>query len=319
MKAVPFEDIERKVKEKEELITSIKNEIEKHIFDEFYAEKLLISLLSGEHIIVFGPPGSGKTFAPQKISEIFGLKFSSLPLSSKTDWNLLSGKISQDDRLKAKGILFSNIAIFDCLEKADTSVQNFIGKTIEEKKVRINGFALPLNEPFLAIFTVLENEEYEDWISSYLLDRIAISVVKDYGNSEQLLKILNYNKIQVNQIKKEDLIELKNIVDEIYIDERLKKYISDIISSTRNPVAYLIENIKDYIEEGVSHRTAIHLLKAVKAKALLSKRGFVIPEDIQELSYSVLRHRIKLTHKALKDSITKEKIIDEILTKINYD
>ncbi len=319
MKIVPFEDIERKVKEKEELITSIKNEIEKHVFDEFYTEKLLISLLTGEHIIVFGPPGSGKTFAPQKIGELFGLKFSSIPLSSKTDWNLISGKISQDDKLKVKGILFSNIAIFDCLEEADISVQNFIGKTIEENKVKINGFELPLNEPFLAVFTVVEKEEYDEHISSYLLDRIAISEVKDYGNSEQLLKILNYKKIQVNQIKKENLIELKNIADEIYIDERLKKYVSDIVSSTRNPVAYLIEDINDYIEKGVSHRTAIHLLKAAKAKALLSKRGFVIPEDIQELAYSVLRHRIKLTYKALKDGITKDKIIEEILTKINHD
>ncbi len=305
-----------------ERINTLKNEISKKVIGQNnMVEKILIGILTGNHILLEGLPGLAKSLTVNTVADTLGLNFSRIQftpdlLPSDIIGTEIYNEKNGEFHIK-KGPIFANIVLADEINRAPAKVQSALLEAMQEKQVTIANETFFLDKPFIVLAT--QNPIEQD--GTYPLpeaqqDRFLMKVKIEYPTYEEELLILDlltgtkeFSDIGVERIVSlEDLEEIKEKIKNIHIDEKLKKYILDIVFKTREK--------SNYIACGASPRASIGLVTAAKASAFLSGRDFVLPEDIRKVIYDVLRHRLILTYEAEAEDKTVENIIDDILKKV---
>ena len=307
--------------------TLLKQEINKAIIgQEYMVERLLIGLLGNGHILLEGVPGLAKTLAIKTLSEAVNGVFSRIQFTPDLLPADVIGtmvyNVKENDFLIKRGPVFANFVLADEINRAPSKVQSALLEAMQEKQVTIGDETMPLPKPFL----VLATQNPIDQEGTYLLpeaqsDRFMLKCTIDYPDFEDERKVMRMvstaHQPQIQQvISLEHIQEAKELINQIYLDEKIEKYILDMVFATRYPEKYGLVELKDFIDFGASPRASINLAIASRACAFLKNRAFVIPEDVKSIAKDVLRHRIGLSFEAEAENITAEEIIDKILNKI---
>lgn len=287
---------------------------------------LLIGLLSDGHILLEGVPGLAKTLAIKTLASLIDAKFSRIQFTP----DLLPADVvgtqvySQKSEMFSikQGPVFANFVLADEINRAPAKVQSALLEAMQERQVTIGEHTLPLPSPFLVMATQNPIEQEGTYaLPEAQVDRFMLKVLIDFPKLEEEKKIIrahlsdNFSKVlPVVNIQK--IVAARELVKQVYVDERIEQYIADIVFATRYPEQYKLNNLKNYISFGGSPRASINLALASRACAFIKRRGYVIPEDVREVAHDVLRHRIGMTYEAEAENITVDGIIDEILNKI---
>lgn len=289
-------------------------------------ESLLISLIVNGHILVESVPGLAKTTAAKVLAQSCGGKFSRIQCTP----DLLPSDIIGTQTYNVKkaefetiiGPVNANFVLLDEINRSSSKTQSAMLEAMQERQVSIGGECYKLPSIFIVIATQNPIEQEGTYLlSEAQQDRFLIKEVLDYPNRENELEVLNRIENNVfnekeNSITLEDISYLQQLSKKVYIDQSIKKYIINIVNSTRNPSNYIKSDFSKYIINGASTRAAIAFMEASKALALLKSRTYVIPDDIKQLSHSILRHRITLSFEAIADEVKVETIIDALLASI---
>lgn len=319
-----IQEINEKVQEKGYVLEDILKEIGKVIVGQKYmVERVLIGLFSRGHILVEGVPGLAKTLTVKTLADILDIKFQRIQFTPDLLPADIIGTLIYDQSTGTfkvqKGPIFANLILADEINRAPAKVQSALLQAMEEKEVSIGKETYKLEEPFLVMATQNPIEQEGTYpLPEAQVDRFLMKLNIDYPSKEEELEILNRmsgkEPPKVNKIlSPADILEIQDLVDTIYIDEKLREYIVDLIFATREPSAYGLEELEDQIDFGASPRGTIGLTRAVRAHAFLRRRGYVIPEDIKAVAYDVLRHRIILSYEAEAMGVTTEDVIRRIL------
>ena len=289
-------------------------------------ERLLVALLSNGHMLLEGVPGLAKTLAISTLSQTIDTKFSRLQFTPDLlPADLIGTQIyspKNEQFSVKKGPIFANFILADEINRAPAKVQSALLEAMQERQVTIGGETFKLKEPFLVMATQNPVEQEGTYpLPEAQVDRFMLKVIIDYPEKEEEKLIVRHNLAEkfptVNKVlSKEAIINARNIVKQVYMDEKIEQYIIDIVFATRNPEKYGLEKLKDLISFGASPRASINLAIASKAYAFIKRRGYVIPEDVRALCYDVLRHRIGLTYEAEAENISSEDIIKDILNTV---
>lgn len=289
-------------------------------------ESLLIGLLSKGHILLEGVPGLAKTLAINTLASTISADFSRIQFTP----DLLPADVvgTQIYNQKTggfdvrKGPIFSNFILADEINRAPAKVQSALLEAMQEKQVTIGDMTYKMEEPFLVMATMNPIEQEGTYpLPEAQVDRFMLKVVISYPNKADEAQIIRHNLAgafpTANSIlKPEDILKAREVVGKVYMDEKIEKYIVDIVFASRNPEEYGLAKLKDLIGFGGSPRASIALAKAAKAYAFIKRRGYVIPEDVRAVCNDVLRHRIGLTYEAEAENITSEEIIADILNTV---
>ena len=290
------------------------------------SERLLVALLSNGHILLEGVPGLAKTLAISTLAKTIDAKFSRLQFTPDLlPADLIGTQIySPKNELFSvkKGPVFANFILADEINRAPAKVQSALLEAMQERQVTIGGETYKLEEPFLVMATQNPIEQEGTYpLPEAQIDRFMLKVIIDYPQKEEEKLIVRNNLAETfptaNQVLSKDaIIQARNIVKQVYMDEKIEQYIIDIVFATRNPEKYGLNKLKDLISFGASPRASINLAMASKAYAFIKRRGYVIPEDVRALCHDVLRHRIGLTYEAEAENIISEDIINDILNAV---
>jgi MoxR-like ATPase len=289
-------------------------------------ESLLIGLLSKGHILLEGVPGLAKTLAINTLASTISAEFSRIQFTP----DLLPADVvgTQIYNQKTggfdvrKGPIFSNFILADEINRAPAKVQSALLEAMQEKQVTIGDESYKLEEPFLVMATMNPIEQEGTYpLPEAQVDRFMLKVVISYPNKADEAQIIRNNMARefptANSIlNPTDILKAREVVGKVYMDEKIEKYIIDIVFASRNPEEYGLAKLKDLIGFGGSPRASIALAKAAKAYAFIKRRGYVIPEDVRAVCNVVLRHRIGLTYEAEAENITSEEIIADILNTV---
>lgn len=287
---------------------------------------LIIGLLSDGHILLEGVPGLAKTLAIKTLAGLIDAKFSRIQftpdlLPADVVGTQVYSQKSETFSIK-QGPVFANFVLADEINRAPAKVQSALLEAMQERQVTIGERTLPLSSPFLVMATQNPIEQEGTYaLPEAQVDRFMLKVLIDFPKLEEEKKIIrahlsdNFTKVlPVVNIQK--IVAARELVKQVYVDERIEQYIADIVFATRYPEQYKLNNLKNYISFGGSPRASINLALASRACAFIKRRGYVIPEDVREVAHDVLRHRIGMTYEAEAENITVDGIIDEILNKI---
>ncbi|MDP7430796.1 MAG: MoxR family ATPase [Flavobacteriales bacterium] len=290
------------------------------------SERLLVALLSNGHILLEGVPGLAKTLAISTLARTIDAKFSRLQFTPDLlPADLIGTQIysPKNEKFSVKrGPIFANFILADEINRAPAKVQSALLEAMQERQVTIGGETFKLEEPFLVMATQNPVEQEGTYpLPEAQVDRFMLKVIIDYPQKEEEKLIIRNNLAETfptaNQVVSKDAItKARNIVKQVYMDEKIEQYIIDIVFATRNPEKYGLEKLKDLISFGASPRASINLAIASKAYAFIKRRGYVIPEDVRALCNDVLRHRIGLSYEAEAENITTEDIINDILNAV---
>lgn len=325
--AEDIRQLTEKVKEQNYFFDLLRQEINKAIIGQHYMiDRLLIGLLGNGHVLLEGVPGLAKTLAIKTLAEAVHGDFSRIQFTPDLLPADVVGtmiyNIKENDFSIKKGPVFANFVLADEINRAPAKVQSALLEVMQEKQVTIGDETMPLPKPFL----VLATQNPIDQEGTYLLpeaqsDRFMLKCKIDYPEFEDERKVMRMvstsHQPEIKQvISLQNIVEAKAIVNQIYLDEKIEKYILDMVFATRYPEKYGLSELKNYISFGASPRASINLAIASRAYAFLKGRAFVIPEDVKALAQDVLRHRIGLTFEAEAEEITSEEIVNRILAKI---
>jgi MoxR-like ATPase len=319
--------LNKKINKESAIIDMLMLEINKVIVGQRHmSERLLVALLSNGHILLEGVPGLAKTLAIRTLAKTIDAKFSRLQFTPDLlPADIIGTQIYSPKNEKfsvKKGPIFANFILTDEINRAPAKVQSALLEAMQERQVTIGGESFPLDKPFLVMATQNPIEQEGTYpLPEAQVDRFMLKVVIDYPKKEEEKMIIRHNLAKafptVNAVLKTDaIIRARDLVKEVYMDEKIEQYIIDIVFATRYPEQYGLEKFKDMISFGGSPRASINLAAACKAYAFIKRRGYVIPEDVRALCYDVLRHRIGLTYEAEAENITSEDIITEILNTV---
>ena len=289
-------------------------------------ESLLIALLSNGHVLLEGVPGLAKTLAIKTLAQLIDAKYSRVQftpdlLPADVIGTMVYSVKSEQFQVK-KGPIFANFVLADEINRAPAKVQSALLEAMQERQVTIGDNTFPLDEPFLVMATQNPIEQEGTYpLPEAQVDRFLMKVVIGYPTKDEERVIIRQNisneKRKVEAlIKPHEIIEAQKIVEQIYVDEKIERYIVDIVFATRYPAEYGLNDLTGIIAFGASPRASISLARAARAYAFLHQRGFVIPEDVIAVCHDVLRHRIGVTYEAEANNITTDEIITEILDKI---
>ncbi|MFV0554793.1 MAG: AAA family ATPase [Mangrovibacterium sp.] len=289
-------------------------------------ESLMIGLLSGGHILLEGVPGLAKTLAINTLANTITAKFARIQftpdlLPADLLGTLIYSQKTEEFQIK-KGPIFTNFVLADEINRAPAKVQSALLEAMQERQVTIGDTTFKLDEPFLVMATQNPVEQEGTYpLPEAQVDRFMLKVIIDYPKREEERLIIQQNLLkqypQANAVvTPEQIIKAREVVNEVYLDDKISKYIVDIVYATREPEACKLEKYTDMISFGCSPRASISLAKAAKAYAFIKRRGYVIPEDVRAVSMDVLRHRIGLSYEAEANNITTEEIITEILNTV---
>ena len=289
-------------------------------------ESLLIGLLSDGHVLLEGVPGLAKTFAIKTLASLIDAQYSRIQFTP----DLLPADVigtmvySQKDETfqVKKGPVFANFVLADEINRAPAKVQSALLEAMQERQVTIGNETFGLPKPFLVLATQNPIEQEGTYpLPEAQVDRFMLKVVIDYPKLEEEKLIIRQNingdKFEVKPILKADeIIEARKVVRQVYLDEKIEKYIVDIVFATRYPEKYDLKELKDMIGFGGSPRASINLALAARSYAFIKRRGYVIPEDVRAVAHDVLRHRIGLTYEAEASNMTSDEIVSKILNKV---
>lgn len=289
-------------------------------------ESLLIGLLSDGHILLEGVPGLAKTMAIKTLASLIDAKYSRVQFTP----DLLPADVigtmvySQKDETfqVKKGPIFANFVLADEINRAPAKVQSALLEAMQERQVTIGSETFQLPEPFLVMATQNPIEQEGTYpLPEAQVDRFMLKAVIDYPKQEEEKLIIRQNisgeKMNIRPIlKAEEIIEARKVVRQVYLDEKIERYIVDIVFATRFPEKYDLKELKSMIGFGGSPRASINLALAARTYAFIKRRGYVIPEDVRAVAHDVLRHRIGLTYEAEADNVTADEIISRILNKV---
>ncbi len=307
------------------VIDMLKAEMKKVIVgQQTMVDRLLIGLLSNGHVLLEGVPGLAKTLTIKSLAAAINAPFSRIQFTP----DLLPADIvgtmiynqQRNEFLVRKGPIFSNFILADEINRAPAKVQSALLEAMQEKQVTIGDNTYPLSEPFLVLATQNPLEQEGTYpLPEAQADRFMLKVVVSYPDKkdEQLIirqQVQSLAMPTINQVANiSDILQIRSIVKQVYLDEKIEQYIIDIVFATRFPDQYGLNKLKSLISYGVSPRASIHLAMAAKAYAFMEKRAYVLPEDIKAIAKDVLRHRIGLTYEAEAENVTTERIVEDIL------
>ena len=290
-------------------------------------ESLLIGLLSNGHILLEGVPGLAKTLAISTLSKVINVDFKRVQFTPDLlPADLLGTMIynqKKEEFISKKGPLFSNFILADEINRAPAKVQSALLEAMQERQITIGDQTYKLPEPFLVMATQNPIEQEGTYpLPEAQVDRFMLKVVLPYPSREEERLIVRAN-VSSNGfpnpskvVDPKQIIKARDIVKQIYMDEKIERYIVDIVYATRDPEHYQLDEIKHFISFGGSPRASISLASAAKAYAFLKKRGYVIPEDVRAVSKDVLRHRIGLSYEAEAENVSAENVITTILNRV---
>ena len=309
-------------------VDRLRVELSKVIVGQLYmVDRLLIGLLSNGHVLLEGVPGLAKTLTIKSLAQAIQAKFSRIQFTP----DLLPADVigtmiynqQKHEFVIRKGPIFANFILADEINRAPAKVQSALLEAMQEKQVTIGDETHKLEEPFLVLATQNPLEQEGTYsLPEAQVDRFMLKVVVGYPdrNEEQMIirrQVQGLEVPKINQVVSvHEIMQARNLVREVYMDEKVEQYIIDIVFATRYPEQYRLERLKPLISYGGSPRASINLALAAKANAFMNKRGYVIPDDIKAICKDVMRHRIGLTYEAEAENITTEKIIEDILAAI---
>lgn len=309
-------------------VDRLRTELSKVIVGQLYmVDRLMIGLLSNGHVLLEGVPGLAKTLAIKSLAQAIQAKFSRIQFTPDLlPADVVGTMIYHQQRSEfviRKGPIFANFILADEINRAPAKVQSALLEAMQEKQVTIGEETHKLEEPFLVLATQNPLEQEGTYpLPEAQVDRFMLKVVVGYPdrNEEQMIirrQVQGAEVPTINQVVSiNEILQARNLVRQIYMDEKVEQYIIDIVFATRYPEQYRLDRIKPLISYGGSPRASINLALAAKAHAFMSRRGYVIPDDVKAISKDVLRHRIGITYEAEAENITSEKIIDDIMAAI---
>jgi MoxR-like ATPase len=292
----------------------------------YMVERLVLAVLANGHILLEGVPGLAKTLSIKSLASAVHADFSRIQftpdlLPADLIGTMIYNQKTNDFSVK-KGPIFSNFILADEINRAPAKVQSALLEAMQERQVTIGEETFKLDEPFLVLATQNPIEQEGTYpLPEAQVDRFMLKVVVTYPKKEEEQMIIRQNMSlgapQINTvISKEALVTARKTVREVYMDEKIERYILDIVFATRKPEDYKLQKLKPLISYGGSPRASINLALAAKAYAFIKRRGYVIPEDIRAVCYDILRHRIGLTYEAEAENVTSEEIISDILNTV---
>ncbi len=325
---VDIMELNNRIQQESAFVDLVSHEMQKVIVGQKdLIEGLLIGLLSNGNILLEGVPGLAKTLAINTLAKTINASFSRIQFTPDLlPADLLGTMIysqKNEDFVVKKGPIFANFILADEINRAPSKVQSALLEAMQERQVTIGPNTYKLEEPFLVMATQNPIEQEGTYpLPEAQVDRFMLKIIVGYPKKEEEQKIIRQNLLQTfpvaNQVISTDaIIKAREIVSEVYMDEKIEKYIVDIVFATRFPEQYKLEELKPFISFGCSPRAGISLAKAAKAYAFIKRRGYVIPEDIRAVCHSVLRHRIGLTYEAEAENVTTEEIITKIVNAVD--
>ena len=325
---VDIMELNNRIQQESAFVDLVSHEMQKVIVGQKdLIEGLLIGLLSNGNILLEGVPGLAKTLAINTLAKTINASFSRIQFTPDLlPADLLGTMIysqKNEDFVVKKGPIFANFILADEINRAPSKVQSALLEAMQERQVTIGPNTFKLEEPFLVMATQNPIEQEGTYpLPEAQVDRFMLKIIVGYPKKEEEQKIIRQNLLQTfpvaNQVISTDaIIKAREIVSEVYMDEKIEKYIVDIVFATRFPEQYKLEELKPFISFGCSPRAGISLAKAAKAYAFIKRRGYVIPEDIRAVCHSVLRHRIGLTYEAEAENVSTEDIITKIVNAVD--
>ena len=289
-------------------------------------ESLLVAMLADGHILLEGVPGLAKTLAINTLSRIVDVKFNRIQFTPDLLPADLLGTLIYSPKTESfnvkKGPIFANFILADEINRAPAKVQSALLEAMQERQITIGDTTYKLDEPFMVLATQNPIEQEGTYpLPEAQVDRFMLKVKISYPKMEEERQIMRENLSQTfprpeRVLKPEDIVKARSVVREVYMDEKIEKYILDIVFSTRFPGQHGLQRFEGMIGYGASPRASISLALAAKAFAFIKRRGYVIPEDVRSVCHDVLRHRVGLTYEAEAENITSEDIITEILNTV---
>ena len=293
---------------------------QKHLVD-----SLLVALLANGHVLLEGVPGLAKTLAIKTLAQIIDAKYSRIQftpdlLPADVTGTMVYSAQKEQFQIK-KGPIFANFILADEINRAPAKVQSALLEAMQERQVTIGDNTFRLDSPFLVMATQNPIEQEGTYpLPEAQVDRFLLKVIIGYPTRNEEKEIIRQNinpeKREIRpMLRPEDVIEAQKVVEQIYLDEKIERYIVDIVFATRFPSDYNLKDLEGVISFGASPRASIGLARAARAYAFLNNRGFVIPEDVRAVCHDVLRHRIGLSYEAEANNITADEIVSDILNK----
>ena len=324
IQTVDIKELNERIQKESSFVDILNMEMQKVIVGQKHLiEGLLIGLLSGGHLLLEGVPGLAKTLAINTLANVVEADFSRIQFTP----DLLPADVigtmiysqKKEEFIVKKGPIFSNFVLADEINRAPAKVQSALLEAMQERQITIGDKTYKLDEPFLVMATQNPIEQEGTYpLPEAQVDRFMLKLVIDYPTQEEERLIVRNNLMEifptVNRVlNPKDIVKARDVVRDVYIDEKIEKYILDIVFASRYPSDYGLDKFNNMISYGGSPRASIYLALASKAYAFLKRRGYVIPEDVRAVCHDVLRHRIGLTYEAEAENITSEEIISEIL------
>ena len=327
VEAIDIRELNIRIEQQSGFVTNLVKGMDQVIIGQKHlVDSLLISLLSDGHILLEGVPGLAKTLAIKTLSQLIDADFSRIQftpdlLPADVIGTLIYSQKEEKFQVK-KGPVFANFVLADEINRAPAKVQSALLEAMQEHQVTIGETTFKLPNPFMVMATQNPIEQEGTYqLPEAQVDRFMLKVVLDYPTLEEEKLIIKENlqssMPQVTPVTTaEEILKARSIVDEVYIDEKIAKYIADIVFATRYPDRYQLPELKDMITFGGSPRASINLAKAARAYAFIKHRGYVIPEDVRAVAHDVLRHRIGLSYEAEASNTTSEEIVSKIINKV---
>lgn len=322
-----IQEVNRRVKEYGSVLQDLMREIGKVIVGQTYlVERLLMALLADGHILIEGVPGLAKTLSVRTLSRAVRTKFQRIQFTPDLLPADLIGTLVYNPKegsfTTKQGPVFANIILADEINRAPSKVQSALLEAMQERQVTIGDHTFPLPRPFLVLATQNPIEQEGTYpLPEAQVDRFMLKLSVTYPNKKEEKEILERmstgREIEVNPVMDpEKIMLLRDVMRDIYVDEKVKDYILDLVFATREPEKYKLENLKPLIAYGASPRASIMLTVAAKAHAFLRGRGYVTPDDVKQIGMDVLRHRVLVTYEAEAEEVTSENIIKSIFDQI---
>ena len=327
MENVNIKELNDRIQQESSFVDILSMEMGKVIVGQKHlVENLLIGLLADGHILLEGVPGLAKTLAINTLAQAVSAKFSRIQFTPDLLPADLIGTLIYSQKNENfevhKGPVFANFVLADEINRSPAKVQSALLEAMQERQVTIGDETFKLPEPFLVMATQNPIEQEGTYpLPEAQVDRFMLKVVVDYPKKEEERQIIRMNNTgefpkASPVIKPEDIMRARKVVREVYMDEKIERYIVDIVYATRRPGDYSLAGIRDMISYGASPRASISLSAAAKAYAFIKRRGYVIPEDVRAVCNEVLRHRIGLTYEAEAENVSSEQIIEKVINSV---
>ncbi len=326
--SVNIQELNERIERESAVVDALIMEMRKNIVGQKHmVESLMIGLLSNGHVLLEGVPGLAKTLTITSLAKAIDARFSRIQftpdlLPADLIGTMIYSQKSETFQVK-KGPIFSNFILADEINRAPAKVQSALLEAMQERQVTIGETTFKLEEPFLVMATQNPIEQEGTYpLPEAQVDRFMLKCVISYPEKDEERQILHqslrdgFNR-QTALMKPDDILKARELVREVYMDEKIENYITDIVFATRYPEQYNLEKMRGMISYGASPRGSISLAIAAKSYAFMKRRGYVIPEDVRAIAMDVLRHRIGLTYEAEAENVKSEEIVNEILNRVD--